>query len=162
MLSNFFANLHAHQSCQNLVQLQKDILGSSFTKSVKQLCLLKNLKNVIELDPFLRQKNRYSKHVMVSGFISKIGKSLVLFAKEGTPVNRDYYLQILNKHLYLVNESSLFKKTGLIATLQILLPFLVPIYFKEFVNSRFIFSLHEIYKKSSKLFLTKLSFVTLS
>ena len=88
---------------------------------------------------------------MVSGFISRIGKSLLLFVEEGVPVNRDYYLKMLNKHLYLANESSLFSKMGLVAIQQILLPFLTPSYFKEFVNCKFIFSLHEIFTESLKL-----------
>ena len=78
------------------------------------------------MDPLLQQRYRYSKHVMVSGFISRIGKSLLLFVEEGVPVNRDYYLKMLNKHLYLANESSLFSKMGLVAIQQILLPFLTP------------------------------------
>ena len=66
----------------------------------------KSKKKDIEWNRLLRQRNRYNKHVMVSGFISKIGKGLLLFVEEGATVNADYYLKLLERHLYVIKRMS--------------------------------------------------------
>ena len=64
-----------------------------------------NLKNKdTEFDCLLQQRNRYNKHVVVSGFISKIGKWLLLFAEKAATVDGNYYLEMLKKHLYAIRR----------------------------------------------------------
>ena len=56
------------------------------------------------MDRVLRQRYCYTKHVVLSGFISKIGKGFLLFVEEGATVDDDYYLQMLRKHLYVIQR----------------------------------------------------------
>ena len=43
---------------------------------------------------------------MVSEFISKIQKGLLLFLEEGATVDGNYYLELLKKHLYVIRRLS--------------------------------------------------------
>ena len=61
-------------------------------------------KKDIESDRLLQQRNRYNRLVMFSGFISKIGKGLLLFVKEGATVDGNYYLKMLKKHFYVIRR----------------------------------------------------------
>ena len=63
-------------------------------------------KNDVESHRLLRQRNVYNKHFVVSRFISKIGKSLVLFAEKGAIVDGNYYLKMLKKNLYVIKRLS--------------------------------------------------------
>ena len=53
-----------------------------------------------------KKRNCYNKHIMVSEFISKIRKGLLLFMEEGATVNGNYYLEMLKKHLYVIRRLS--------------------------------------------------------
>ena len=66
----------------------------------------KSKKNDIESDCHLRQRNRYNKHVMVSGFISKIGKGLLLFVEEGATADGNYYVKMLKEHHSVIRRLS--------------------------------------------------------
>ena len=64
------------------------------------------MKRGVSPDRLFRERSTFLPGVMVSGFVSKLGKAPIVFVDEGAKINADYYQKILRKQLCSIRKMS--------------------------------------------------------
>ena len=65
-----------------------------------------NKKSEIPPENLIVEKDRWEKKLMVSGYVSKIGKGKLLFFEEGEKVDAQVYRRMLHQHLRAIRRLS--------------------------------------------------------